>query len=100
MGLFDMQILAVLTDNESRQPRQILQEAGFSHARTSRRGINTFFDRFRDKPARNKDSFRRQGWALSQWLLKCLRLEFDVRGAAKTVRCCSNPRKFYYRCDV
>ena len=33
----------------------------------------------------NKDSFRRQGWALSQWLLKCLRLEFDVRGVAKTV---------------
>jgi hypothetical protein len=52
MGLFGMQILAVLTDNESRELRQILQEAGFSHARTSRRGINTIFDHFRDKPAR------------------------------------------------
>jgi hypothetical protein len=52
MGLFDMQILAVLTDNESRELRQILQEAGFSHGRTSRRGINTIFDHFRDKPAR------------------------------------------------
>jgi hypothetical protein len=53
MGLFDMQILAVLTDNESRELRQILQEAGFSHARTSRRGINTISDHFRDKPARS-----------------------------------------------
>jgi hypothetical protein len=52
MGLFDMQILAVLTDNESRQPRQILQKAGFSHAQTSKRGINTIFNHFRDKPAR------------------------------------------------
>jgi hypothetical protein len=52
MGLFGMQILAVLTDNESRELRQILQAAGFSHARTSRRGINTIFDHFRDKPAR------------------------------------------------
>jgi hypothetical protein len=52
MGLFDMQILAVLTDSESRELRQILQEAGFFHARTSRRGINTIFDHFRDKPAR------------------------------------------------
>jgi hypothetical protein len=100
MGLFDMQIPAMLTDNESRELRQILQEAGFSHARTSRRGINTFFDHFRDKPARNKYSFRRQGWALSQWLLKCLRLELDVRGAAKTDGYCSDPRKFYYRCGI
>ncbi|PIU58556.1 hypothetical protein COS86_08870 [Candidatus Bathyarchaeota archaeon CG07_land_8_20_14_0_80_47_9] len=52
MGLLDMQILAVLTDNESRELRQILQEAGFSHARTSRRGINTIFNHFRDKAAR------------------------------------------------
>jgi hypothetical protein len=54
MGLFDMQILAVLTDSESRELRQILQEAGFSHARTSRRGINTIFDHFGDKPARGR----------------------------------------------
>jgi hypothetical protein len=52
MGLSDMQILAVLTDSESRELRQILQAAGFSHAQTSRRGINTIFDHFRDKPAR------------------------------------------------
>jgi hypothetical protein len=54
MGLLDMQILAVLKDSESRERRQILQEAGFSHARTSRRGINTIYDHFRDKPARRR----------------------------------------------
>jgi len=52
MGLFDRQILAVLTDGKSRELRQILQEAGFSHTQTPKKGINTIFDHFRDKPAR------------------------------------------------
>jgi multimeric flavodoxin WrbA len=30
-----------------------LNGEGFFHARTSRRGINTIFDHFRDKPARS-----------------------------------------------
>ena len=31
MGLFDRQILAVLTESKSKESRQILREAGFSH---------------------------------------------------------------------
>ena len=31
MGLFDRQILAVLTEGKSKEFRQILREAGFSH---------------------------------------------------------------------
>jgi hypothetical protein len=33
-GLFDVQILAVLTDGKSRELRHILQEALFSHIQT------------------------------------------------------------------
>jgi hypothetical protein len=52
MGLFDRQILAVLTDGKSRELWQILQEAGFPHTQTPKKGINTIFNHFRDKPAR------------------------------------------------
>jgi len=58
MGLFDRQILAVLTDGKSRELRQILQEAGFSHTQTPKKGINTIFNHFRDKPARALEKAR------------------------------------------
>jgi hypothetical protein len=52
MGLFDGQILAVLREINHGGARTNPPGSGVFHTQTSKKGINTIFGHFRDKPAR------------------------------------------------